>query len=296
MTTTRTRLGALVSAGVLSLGLAACGGDDTAGEATSTAGESAAEEADAEEDGADATEEADGSDDASDSAVADGEVIPVEDFLAMVKEPGEETLSSYTMTMDMEVQGQMVEAQGAADLSGDQAAMQLTMSLPQLGEIDLITVDGEVYVAMPGATPEGMYLHDSADSLGQGDAMGQADITQQWDLWEEGAQEVLYLGDEDVDGTELGRYQITVDPQAAAAAVGADADAVTAELGDTPIVYDVWLDDDHLMRRLDFDLDAMSAQMSMDNWGEPQDITAPSEDQIMDLGDMDTGGTGGSDG
>lgn len=295
MTTTRTRLGALISAGVLTFGLTACAAEEGSGDEATTPAESAAEEADAAEDtAADAAEETEETDAGDSEAAGDGEEIPVEEFLAMVKEPGEETLSSYTMTMDLEAEGQQIEAEGAVDISGESPAMQLTMSMPQMGEVEMITIDGEVYLAMPGATPEGMYIQDSGDSLGQAEAMEELDITSQWDAWEQGAEQVLFLGDEDVDGTELGHYQITVDPQAAAEAMGEDAAAITEAIGEESIVYDVWLDDDNLMRQLSFDLGGAVAEMSMDNWGEPQEITAPEADQIMDIGDMDS--TEGSDG
>lgn len=292
MSTTRMRLAAIVSAGVLTLGLTACGGDEeSAGEstATETAADSATEEAvdEAAADTADQT--AEGS--AQTQAALDGEEIPVEDFLAMVQEPDEETLSSYTMAMALDLEGQAVEAEGAVDLSGEQPAMQITMSLPQMGEIEMITVDGAVYLAMPGATPEGMYIEDTSDALGQTSALEEFDVSSQWDAWEQGAQKVVFVGDEDVDGTELGHYQITVDPAAASEAVGEDEAAVTEAIGSEPLLYDVWLDDDNLMRRFTFEAAGTNADMSLDNWGDAPAIEAPPADKIMDMGDMTDSGT-----
>ena len=295
MGTTRTRLGAVVSAGILGLGLTACAGDAEEGAASSpeTAAESTQDAATQTEDDAAAEDTATESEDDGGEA-AEGEEIPVEDFLAMLQEPGEDTLSSYTLTMDMQADGQAVQADGAVDLGGDEAAMQMMMSMPEMGELEMITVDGELYLAMPGVTPEGMYMRAGEDVLGQAAAMEDIDVSTQWEAWEEGAQQVVFLGDEDVDGTEMGHYQVTVDPQAIAEAGGEDAAAMTQAVGDEPVVYDVWLDDDNLMRQLSFELEGMTAEMMMDNWGEPQEIEAPPADQVMEMGDL--GSTPGTDG
>ncbi|ANS78714.1 Putative lipoprotein [Serinicoccus hydrothermalis] len=293
MSSTRKRLGAIVSAGVLSLGLAACGGGEStdpeggSGEASSTE--------DAQESSAPETSEEDaaGADDTSEAAAADGEEIPVEDFLAMMQEPGEETLSSYTLTMSMDASGQAMDAEGAVDLSGEQPLMQITMTMPQVGDMEMITTGGEVYLAMPGVTPEGMYVRGGEDLLGQAGAMEDLDVSTQWEAWEQGAQSVVLVGEEDVDGTEMRHYQVTLDPEAAAAAGGEAATTAAPGMPDT-VVYEVWLDDDNLMRQLTFDLEGVSMEMTTDNWGEPQEIQAPAEDQVMEMSEL--GGQPGSDG
>ncbi len=292
------RLGAVVSAGILGLGLTGCSGGSEEGadptEAATEQGESTpADEEGTEGDAAEETTEASEEEDSGGEA-AEGEEIPVEEFLAMLQEPGEETLSSYTLTMDMQADGQSIQADGAVDLSGDEAAMQMMMTMPEMGELEMITTDGQLYLAMPGVTPEGMYMQAGEDVLGQAAAMEDIDVSTQWEAWEEGAEQVVFLGDEDVDGTEMGHYQVTVDPQAIAEAGGEDAAAMTQAVGDEPVTYDVWLDDDNLMRQLSFELEGMTAEMMMDNWGEPQEIEAPPADQVMDMGDLGT--TPGSDG
>lgn len=299
MTTTRRRLGALVTAGVLGLGLSACGGGDETGDDPGTS--SAAEDTqEAEEDAAPETSEAPAAadDDAATTseaeeegaAAGEGEEVPIDEFLAMLQEPGEDTLASYTMTMAMQAEGEDIEAQGAVDLSGDQPAMNMTMTMAELGEIEMITVGGDIFLAMPGITPEGMYMQASEEMLGQAGALDELDVSSQWEAWEQGAQEVRFLGDEGVDGTELGHYQVTVDPAAAAEALGQDAEALS---GTDTIVYDVWLDQDNLMRQLSFDLEGVMVEMSMDDWGQDQSIEAPSADQVMEMGEMPGSGSDG---
>lgn len=299
MSTTRMRLGALVSAGVLGLSLSACGGDDVAEENNDSAA-TATDEADTGAEDPDAAEETEGADagagategttqeDTGADAMGEGEEISVEDFMALVQSPDEEQLASYTMTMSVELDGQTVEAEGAVDMSGEQAAMRMDMEMPEVGAIEMISVDGEMYMAMPGVTQEGQYVQ-SDDLMGSVDALGEMDVSTQWEAWEQGAQEIRYLGDEEVDGMQLGHYRLTVDAAAAAEAMGQSADG-GADLEE--ITYDVWLDDENFMRMISFDLGG-TVEMRLDNWGEPQDIEAPAADQIVDMEElMNSGGNG----
>lgn len=297
MSRTRTRLGALVTAGVLTFGLAACGSDDepdtttpatTVDEGTDATDDTAATGAATDED---TTEEE--TTEETDTGDASGETIPVEEFLAMVQAPGEEMLSSYTMTMELDLEDEQTTMEGAVDLSGDAPRMQMTMAVPELGEMDIIFADGEAYMSMPGLTPEGMYLLAPEELLGDTAELGEADVSAQWEVWEEGAQEVRLLGEEDVDGQQMRRYQVTVDAQAVLdASAGDDAAATSMGLEDEVIVYDVWLDEDDLMRKMAFDMEGETLEMFMDNWGEPQEIQVPEPDQVMDWEQMGTGSGG----
>lgn len=298
MSTTRTRLGALVTAGVLTFGLAACGGEDdpettpaSTVEDTAVEDETAADEQTEDETATDeqtgteetATEEETG--DAGDAT--EGEQIPIEEFLALLQEPGEDMLSNYTISMDMEGQQQGVE--GAVDLSGDSLRMRISLATPDMGNVELIFADGEAYMAVPGLTPEGMYLLAPADMLGDTAELEEIDVSTQWETWEQGAQEVIFLGEEDVDGEQMRRYQVTVDTAAVAEAAGEDAAATSLGLEET-LVYDVWIDDESLMRMMTFGNMGMEGMsMRMDNWGEEQDIQVPDPEQVMDMDELGSG-------
>lgn len=304
MSTTRMRLGSLVTAGVLTFGLAACGGEDdpettpaSTVEDTAVEDETAADEQTEDETATDeqtgteetATEEETG--DAGDAGDAtEGEQIPIEEFLALLQAPGEDMLSSYTITMNMEMEGQQSAIDGAVDLSGDSPRMRITMGTPDMGEVELIYAGGEAYMAIPGLTPEGMYLLAPADLLGDTADLEEIDVSTQWDTWEQGAQEVIFLGEEDVDGEQMRRYQVTVDTAAAAEAAGEDAAAATSLGLEETIVYDVWIDDESLMRMMTFgNMGMEDMSMRMDNWGEEQDIQVPDPEQVMDMDELGAG-------
>ncbi|QFG67768.1 hypothetical protein [Ornithinimicrobium pratense] len=308
MSTTRMRLGSLVTAGVLTLGLAACGGDDepdtttpastveeagtdaqagTEDEATATAENTGEQTSEAETTESETTEAETTEAETDAGGATEGETVPVDEFLAMLQAPGEDMLSSYTMSMDMEAEGQQLTMDGAVNLSEDDTRMRITMAVPEMGTVEMIYADGDAYMTVPGVTPEGMYLLAPADLLGDTAELDEIDITAQWDAWEQGAQEVVFLGEEDVDGEQMRRYQVTVDAQAALAASGEDAAATSLGLEDE-IVYDVWVDGDDLMRKMVFDTGGETAEMRMDNWGQDQDIQVPEPDQVMDMDDLGT--------
>lgn len=284
MSRTRNRLGAIVAVGVLSATLSACAADDSSDDDATTPAATA-------ESNSAATGDAGAEDTAADTAAgeaAEGEEIPVEEFLAMLKEPGEETLSSYTMVMTMDVEGQQMDIDGAVDLGGDTPAMQMVMNIPEMGEVEMIIVDSTVFMAIPGMTPEGTYVEAPPELTADLGQLEDIDVSSQWDAWEEGAEKVVFVGTEDVDGSEMSRYEITVSEEAidaametAAGEMGDDAAATSMGL-DGPVVYDVWLDEDNLMRRMTMDVGGTPVEMTMDNWGEPQDIQAPSSDEVVD--------------
>lgn len=277
MTTMRTRWTALLSAGALSLTLAACGGDDAA------EGEPTTSEAVTTEDGA-ATEDAGAEETSEDAGSAEGEDVDIQEFLAMLKSPGEEKLSSYTMTMTINMGGQAMEMEGAVDLTGEQAALDMDMTMPGMGAVSMIMAEGRVFMSMPGVTEDGKYLEVPPEQLGDvSTQLDEVDITSTWDAWEAGAKSVTFLGEEDVDGQDMRRYEVTVDTQAALDAggqTGDDADTASAMLGDE-ITYDVWLDGDNLMRKVAFEMEGVVTEMFANNYGEAQGIAVPSEDQIQ---------------
>lgn len=301
MSTTRMRLGALVTAGVLSFSLAACGDDEPdttdpvstagteetgdAGDAGDETGDDAADTEPADED----TEEPTDDDAAGGTDAQAGEEIDVEDFMAMIMEPGEDTLSRYSLSMIMEMDGEEAEMTGAMDISDGTPRMQISMTVPELGAIDMILIDGDTYMSIPNLTPEGTYLAAPADLLGDSAELDNLDVSSQWDAWEQGAEKVLFMGEEDVDGTQMRRYQVNIDGEALAAAAGAEGvdDAMTTSLGlEDGIVYDVWLDSDNLMRKLSFDIDGDVMEMRMDNWGEDPGIEAPDPSDVMQMDEL----------
>lgn len=281
--TTRKRWAGLLAAGTLTFTLAACSGDSTGSgagsdDSGSTDGTTQSAPAEAGQDGAAAAD------------AAPGDEVSTDDFIALLKSPGEEKLSSYTMSMDMKSGGEGMTMKGAVDMSGESPKMDMDMTIPGAGEMKMIMADGRVFMQMPGVTEEGKFMEVPKEQLGDtATALEEVDLTRQFDEWEKSAKKVVFVGEEDVDGTTMRHYEVTMDGSAiadAAASLGADdAAATSAATGD--FTYDVWLDDENLMRKVVFELEGLVTEMTADDWGKAQKVEAPADDALM------TGGPNG---
>lgn len=266
MTTTR-QVGALMTAGALAFTLSACSDDG----AVQEVGEAAA-----------GSESASPSEPETEELVAGSEVDRTE-FVERLKSPGNDVLGSFELSMDLEVEGMAMTMEGAADLRGENPAMDLTMDVPQMGELQMLLVDGNAYMSMPGVTDPGSYVEVPMEELVGTDFTEQVDLTAQWDAWEKGAERITFVGMEDVDGEEMEHYEVTVDSQIALEASGQSADDLGgATLPDT-VTYQVWVDDSDLMRKVSFDIMGATTEMTMDNWGEDVEIEAPDPADLQEM-------------
>ncbi|MDO5740775.1 MAG: hypothetical protein Q4P07_11580, partial [Ornithinimicrobium sp.] len=283
MSTARMRWGGLLTAGVLTLTLSACGGDDngTAGSPTPATAASTPSDTSAEADVAQATtEESTASEQATSDTVA-GQEISVADFVAMLQKPSKETLSTYTMSMTLKSSGGDMTMEGAVDLSGDQPLADMDMSVPGAGAMKMVMADGRIYLSMPGITEDGKFMEVPSDTLGAAsDALKDIDVTDQFDTWSETAKKIVLVGEEDVDGETMRHYEVTMDGavMAESMATAGESAGATADVPED-IVYNLWVDGDNLMRKIAFESEGMVTELRTDNWGEPQDIKAPSADE-----------------
>ena len=287
-----TTWGMIAASGALVLTLAACGEDSPEVEEPNAGAEAGAEETagtddgvesedtdeGAETDGTDEGAETEGTDEGTEGGdAAAGEEIEPAAFVEQLKSPGMDAMTSFTMNMDMQMEGQAVTMIGKADLSGS-PAMDINMEMPGMGSVHMIMVDGNAYMSVPGMTEEGQFVQMPLEEVMGEDAdefTNQIDMTSQWDAWETGAQKVTFIGPEDVDGETLNHYELLLDTSALD---DAGAAGMPGEL-----TYDVWLDDQNFMRQVTFDIDGAESVMKMDDWGEPVDITAPDPSSITEM-------------
>lgn len=261
------RLLAAATATVLLGSIAACGGGET---------EPAAETSPAPATSASEPEGAAGSPEAGESA-------DPQQLLAEMKAAIEEQQSVH---LSMEVTGSSQQMSGEGDVSyaGDSTAMQLTMSNPDgAGTMEMRLVDDVLYFSVPPMTPEGKFvkldLNDPNSPFGDlGDAIA-GDPLRTFDAFDAGLQKVAYIGEEQVDGETLDHYLFTVDARKAAEAQDKTFQPGTPEV----ITYDVWLDDQNLMRRVEFEQAEGSLVMTMSDWGKPVSVEAPPAADVMEM-------------
>ena len=303
-------LAAAAALPLLVVGAAACGADDTAPVAADTASESPSVDAAAERDAADAAaddagdgagdgagDDADGEDAAeggedpsegepaggsrSDDGAGEGSWDAETLVPATVAAMAEQESSRFTMTTSGG--GTDVAAEGVMSYGDDGQDMAMTMSGATLGaeSMEMRVVDGVVYLSMPPMTPKGRFLEIRPDDQGSPFAgmldQMQVDPRESMEAFEEGLRAVEFLGEESVDGESLERYRLTVDFAAAAEAQGMP----RMQGAPKTVEYDLWVDEDALMRRMEMDMMQVSVVMEMSEWGEPVTVKAPARRQIV---------------
>lgn len=176
---------------------------------------------------------------------------------------------------------QGMNGEGDVSYAGDSTAMQMEMTLPT-GKALVRLVDGVMYLAMPGMTPEGKFLKldtkDPNSPFGDLGGVLQGDPLSSFDAFDAGLEEATYVGAEDVDGEQLDHYVLTVDAKKAAEAQGSQVPSGTGT-----VTYDLWIDDQDLMRRLEFGNGMTGMTMTLSDWGKPVTVEAPPASAIMEL-------------
>jgi len=91
-------------------------------------------------------------------------------------------------------------------------------------------------------------------------------------------QDVQYAGSATVDGAKVDKYDVTVDSSAIAKTLGSA--AAGADLPKT-LTYVLYVDGNHLMRRIEMNVAKQDITMTVSDWGKPVDISAPPASQLM---------------
>lgn len=279
---TRRAVAATAVAPLLLLGVAACSGDEAAPVAADAASDSAsAEQSEAGEPSesveSETSESPETEPEATDGGSWDEETLAP----AMMAAMADQETSRFRMTTTGG--GADVEAEGVMSYRGDSQDMAMTMSGAMLGaaSMELRTVDGVMYLSMPPMTPKGKFLEirpgdKGSPFAGMMDQMP-VDPRDSVEAFESGLRDVEFLGEEETAGETLERYRLTVDFSAAAKSQGMPRMQGAPET----VEYDMWLDEDALLRRMELEMMQVGVVMEMSDWGEPVRIEAPARRQIV---------------
>lgn len=280
MTDTRARAVAAGAVAALFLApLAACGSDEKPSATKHPASASSSVTPDA-------SESAEPSADDSSPSPASGSTVDADDFAELITAAIAQKKTAH-MTMDM---GSALRAEGDVRYGESGSEMRMTMGMGGQ-DMTMLVTGGTLYLQMPGMTPAGKWAKVDKDNPAMGQLVEQMDAmgpTGSLEVMKKGLQDVRLVGKEDVKGEELNHYKVTVDPKAAADAMG----ALGKRAGDLPssIAYDLYLDDDNLMRRVVIDISGQQMVMELSDWGKPVDIKAPPAGDVVELSQM--GATG----
>ena len=164
-------------------------------------------------------------------------------------------------------------ATGVQDLSADSLDMDVSLAGQQLG---YRLVDGQYYLAQP---PKWVKVdEDSTNPLVKTtiDQVQILSMRRQLDAFVAGVEKAGNKGTEDVGGVSTTHYTATVDTATSMRELGMKPAPGAPET----VIYDVWLDEDDLIRRMEFTLNGATARLLASEWGEPVSITAPSGSEL----------------
>jgi hypothetical protein len=273
---------------VLLVALAGCGGEDPTPAASGTASasaqatEQASEQVTGEADAA--TGEPAGSEEQAEGA-GTGDVLDEATIVpAMKAAVADQQTARFTMRTGAGAQS--FTAEGDIAFRGTKPELALTMdgAAMGMGTIEMRLVDEVMYLSMPPVTPRGKFVEVTGDDEGSPFAgmmagMSGVDPRTTFAAFEAGLRKVSYVGTEPVDGEQLDHYRLTVD---VASAAKAQKMPTTTGMPEN-VVYDLWLDDEALMRRVEHTMTQdVSLVMEMSGWGEPVTIEAPRRADIVE--------------
>jgi len=276
------RLCAAATASALIAALTACGGDDTPAADDSpgvdTTSSSVPEDGTAEEPDDEPSEEPE----AEEPEASGG--YDADQLLAAMKDAVAKNETTH-VTMEIGQAGQSMSGEGDISYAGDSTAMQMMLKVPGMGggTIEMRLVGRFMYMAMPPMTPPGKFVkldtNDPNSPMGDLGGITDGDPLATFDAFEAGLEKAEYVGEEDVSGEDMDHYVLTVDAKKAAEAQGSPMVQGMPEM----LTYDLWIDDEDLMRRMKFDQAGADMTMTMDDWGQPVSVKAPPAAAIMKM-------------
>lgn len=271
MKTTRVRVRSIAAgtaAALLLSPLAACGSDqDNGGDAKSTSSETSAS--------AEPSESASPTEADSDAAET-GKKINKDNFAEVLTAAMRKQETAH-MTMKM---GAALDAEGDVRYGADGNEMKMTMGMGQQ-KATMIFVDDTLYMQMPGMTQPGKWTKVTGDDPTLGsmvDQMNGMGPEASLDVMKKGLKDVRYIGKEG----DLQHYKVTVDTSAAMDSLGGMAEGAQ---GNAPqeITYDMYVDQDNLMRKLVMNFMDQQMVMEVTQWGHDVDIQAPPAGDVVQM-------------
>ena len=194
---------------------------------------------------------------------------------------------SMEMKMDMAVMGKEAAITMAGQMDEtDQSNVKMVMDMEFAGmKMKMLRVDNEMYMKLD-ATGD-MWMKVPEDQMSQYESTtNSTDVVAKLQEVRDSIKLIESLGTETVDGVQTTHHRISIDGSALSKLTGSE-----GEIDADTFVYDIWLDDADLVRRVSMDLKAkidgrnvpFKIDGRMSHYNEPVDIKAPAKNQIMDM-------------
>lgn len=209
---------------------------------------------------------------------------------------------SAKVTMKTSAAGQNIDAEGSFKFAGADTAMQMTMSVPGLGDMEMRLLDGLIYIKMPkGVLPDAGKPWVKIDPEDTSNPMaaqmgGVMDTVEKADprlMLEQLAQSgtIKDVKADPINGEDAKKYTIEVELSKLGEQnnLGIDPAAVKEleKAGVKTITYDVWVNSDNLPMRFVTEMKVMgqnvNVQADYTDWGTPVEVEAPAASEISEL-------------
>ena len=220
------------------------------------------------------------------------------------------TTEHNTVHMDMTMS---VPEAGSIHATGDMrfgssVAEKMSMDLPSVGSMDMVLVDGTIYMKLPSSLtqelgtgkPWAKISLKGDDPLSQSlgsttDLAGQADPSKLLNQIASSGT-ITKVTQESLNGQPVTHYAITVDVAKMARTMNGTEQEKEAlrELGIKTMPFDIWVDANNLpmkiVTKVAYDnpvsggSEAVSITVNYSDWGRPVSISAPPQSEVGDLG------------
>lgn len=192
---------------------------------------------------------------------------------------------------DLGIQGESMTMSGDLEVgdSVEDTSFALDMDAGDLGDdFSMILVDEMLYMNA-GEMTDGKFieidLRDESNPMGDlySQLASQTDPAAIMRAFKGAIEDLETVGLEEIDGTTTTHYRVVVDARKALAKT-LGKDLPSSSLGSLPktMTYDIWVDEDNLPRRLEYDMMGTTMVLDFTKWGEPVDIEAPAPSEISD--------------
>ena len=210
-----------------------------------------------------------------------GEPFDAEEFTSRLEASVE---ANPTVSIDVQVkldEQTSATATGVQDLSRNALDMDVDLGGQQLG---YLLVDDQYYLEQP---PKWVPVSEDSDNPLIQQTLQQIQILSmrnQLDAFVAGLEGAGTKGEEQVEGVTTTHYTATVNTDKAFAELEMDKGEGTPD----EVIYDVWLDEDDLIRKMSFTQNGAEATMTATDWGQPVTIEAPAESELAEAPDSGT--------
>ncbi len=206
---------------------------------------------------------------------------------------------TYAMNMQMAMGGQQLKVNGVGDMSDpNNLKVRMTMEMPGASGqgINMLLIGKTMYMQLPGQAG-GKYVKVPTNQLPQSGGQDFEKLlnpAESLKMSKDAITKATYVGEEDVSGTKLKHFNLVMDMSKVDAAAGVNPSPnPSAGTSLTTVPYDLWVDSDKLIRKMELSVQGTKMTSTLDKFGQPVEISAPPTDSVTTMPGLGGSGNAG---